>query len=186
MLFRKLFKVLKLASFVLKFLKWWKFCRPWLLYNWKFDDINIFRVTTLPWNKALWLDVASQVTIFNQWECIITEWSKYSSLKFAFDVNSWWCSSLVSMTLGLAAGDLFLEHYVFSIYSMSSMAGNDPLKTHNTIIEMIFCSSRTLQVCEETSNWTWLNNESIKKKEVQLFLEKNPPAQFEGTTMTEI
>ena len=56
--------------------------------SWK-DVTNKFqnRVTSSLWNKELWLDVASQETIFNQSECIVSELSICVTLKFVCDNN---------------------------------------------------------------------------------------------------
>ena len=47
------------------------------------------RVITLLWNSALWLAAASHVMNFNQSECIISEQSYYSKLKFFCEIGSW-------------------------------------------------------------------------------------------------
>ena len=49
----------------------------------------------LCWNKALSLGVWSQMTIFNQSECIISVLCSYNLLKVVFDDESW----LASLTL---------------------------------------------------------------------------------------
>ena len=53
------------------------------------DDINkcISIVTTLLWNKVLWLCVAHQMTSFNQYDCIISESSSYWTVKFYYDIS---------------------------------------------------------------------------------------------------
>ena len=40
----------------------------------------------LNWNKALWMDVPSYVTIFNQSECIISAYHNHCMLKFVYDI----------------------------------------------------------------------------------------------------
>ena len=47
------------------------------------------RITTLCWNKAPWLDVASHMTMFNKSECFISRKNTYATLKCLCEIKSW-------------------------------------------------------------------------------------------------
>ena len=69
-----------------------------------------FSFSTLCWNEALWLDVASLVTSLNQLRCFVTTQHGYTMLKFVYDVD--FCSKPTD-TNTHQSSILFLtqEHY---------------------------------------------------------------------------
>ena len=42
----------------------------------------------LQWNKTLWLDTTSHLTIFNQLEVIVSLKQVYATLKFVYEIKS--------------------------------------------------------------------------------------------------